>query len=112
MKGSHKALLLGLMMAAGTVAEPTIASAGIAIDIDVAPPPVRVETIPPPRVGFVWAPGFWEWRGHAHVWGPAATSTSDAAITGWAMAGFSAVLIGTVCRDTGSAEPSRHRVMV
>ena len=70
MKGSHKALMLGLMMAAGTVAVPTIASAGIAIDIDVAPPPVRVETIPPPQVGFVWAPGFWEWRGNAHVWVP------------------------------------------
>ncbi len=70
MKGSRKALLLGLMMAAGAVAVPTLASAGIAIDIDVAPPPVRVETIPPPQVGFVWAPGFWEWRGHAHVWVP------------------------------------------
>jgi hypothetical protein len=70
MKGSRKALLLGLVMAVGAVAAPTIASAGIAIDIDVAPPPVRVETIPPPQVGMVWAPGFWEWRGGAHVWVP------------------------------------------
>ena len=31
---------------------------------------VRVETVPEPRVGFVWAPGFWEWRDHAHVWVP------------------------------------------
>jgi hypothetical protein len=70
MKGSRKAVLLGLMMAAGAVAIPTVASAGIAIDIDVAPPPVRVEPIPPPQVGMVWAPGFWEWRGNAHVWVP------------------------------------------
>lgn len=68
MKASHKALLLGVMMAAGTVAAPTIASAGI--DIDIAPPPVRVETVPEPRIGYVWAPGFWEWRGHEHVWIP------------------------------------------
>ena len=70
MKGSSKALLLGFMMAAGAVAAPTIASAGIAIDIDVAPPPVRVETVPGPRVGYIWAPGYWEWRDHAHVWVP------------------------------------------
>ena len=70
MKSSHKALLLGLVMAAGAAAAPTIASAGVVVDIDVAPPPVRVETIPDPRVGFVWAPGFWEWREGQHVWIP------------------------------------------
>jgi len=53
MKASRKALLLGLMLAAGAGA---------------APPPIRVEPMPPPRVGYVWAPGFWEWRGHEHVW--------------------------------------------
>ena len=30
--------------------------------------PVRVEEVPPPRAGYVWAPGFWEWRGGRHVW--------------------------------------------
>jgi hypothetical protein len=55
MKASRKALLLGLCMAASAVALPTIASAGVAIDIDIAPPPLRVETVPPPRVGFVCA---------------------------------------------------------
>jgi hypothetical protein len=53
MRASRKALLLGLVMAAGAVAAPTIASAGIGIDIDIAPPPVRVETVPEPRVGYV-----------------------------------------------------------
>ena len=70
MKESRKALVLGFMMAAGAVAAPTIASAGVAIDIDVAPPPVRVEAVPPARVGYVWAPGYWEWRDRAHVWVP------------------------------------------
>jgi hypothetical protein len=68
MKASRKALLLGLCMAASAVTVPTIASAGVAIDIDIAPPPLRVETVPPPRVGFVWAPGYWDYRGHDHVW--------------------------------------------
>ena len=70
MKGSRRALLLGLVIAAGAVAAPTMASAGVVVDIDVAPPPIRVEPVPPPRVGYVWTPGFWEWRGHEHVWVP------------------------------------------
>jgi WXXGXW repeat (2 copies) len=43
------------------------AYSGVGIDIRVAPPPPVVEA-PPPRVGFVWAPGFWRWEGHRHVW--------------------------------------------
>jgi hypothetical protein len=68
MKASHKALLLGLCIAAGGITAPVIASAGVAIDIDIAPPPLRVETMPPPRAGFVWAPGYWDYRGRNHVW--------------------------------------------
>ena len=40
MRSSRKALLLGLCMAASALAAPTIASAGVSIDIDIAPPPV------------------------------------------------------------------------
>lgn len=70
MNASRKALLAGLMMAAGAIAAPTMASAGVSIDIAVAPPPVRVEAVPAPRVGYVWAPGYWAWRHQAHVWVP------------------------------------------
>jgi hypothetical protein len=40
------------------------------IFVDVAPPPARVEVVPAPRVGFVWAPGYWRWEAPArtHVW--------------------------------------------
>jgi WXXGXW repeat (2 copies) len=68
MKKSRKALLLGLCIAVGAATAPALTFAGVVVDIDVAPPPVRVETVPPPRVGYVWAPGFWEWRGGQHVW--------------------------------------------
>ena len=33
-----------------------------------APPPPRMEVLPPPRVGYVWAPGQWEWVGGRHAW--------------------------------------------
>jgi hypothetical protein len=33
-------------------------------------PSVIVETIPAPRVGYLWVPGFWSWRWHHRVWSP------------------------------------------
>jgi len=42
----------------------------IVITSRVAPPIAIVETVPPPRVGFVWAPGHWRWENERHVWVP------------------------------------------
>ena len=71
MKMTAKALLVSLCVAgsAALTVAPTLATAAV-IDITVAPPAPQVEVVPPPRVGYVWAPGFWEWRGGAHVWVP------------------------------------------
>ena len=33
-----------------------------------APPPLRAERMPVPRRGYVWVPGYWQPRGHRHVW--------------------------------------------
>lgn len=38
------------------------------VDIRVGPPAPRVEVVPAPRRGYVWAPGYWNWRGHRHYW--------------------------------------------
>jgi hypothetical protein len=38
------------------------------VEVDVAPPEARYEAVPEVRVGYVWAPGYWEWRHHEHVW--------------------------------------------
>jgi hypothetical protein len=46
---------------------PTTAQAQPVV-IQVAPPPPRFERVPPPRRGYVWAPGHYEWRGGRHVW--------------------------------------------
>ncbi len=29
---------------------------------------MRYEVVPAPRVGYVWTPGYWDWRGRRHVW--------------------------------------------
>ncbi|MDE2249772.1 MAG: YXWGXW repeat-containing protein [Xanthomonadaceae bacterium] len=60
---------LGLTCAAATTYAPP-ASARVVVDVGVrvGPPPPRFERAPPPRRGYVWAPGYWRWDGHRHVW--------------------------------------------
>lgn len=71
-----KKIVLSLAMGAASIVAlgaftvPTVAQAQPAIIIQTAPPPPRFERVPPPRRGFVWAPGHWEWRGHRHAWVP------------------------------------------
>lgn len=75
-KSSALLLSAGLALAcAGLVATPAAQAApqvsvGVGVGIGVAPPPPRFERVPPPRAGFVWAPGYWVWspRMHRHVW--------------------------------------------
>lgn len=60
--------ILVAALAFGAIAVPVASDARVYVDIDVAPPPPRVEVVPAARVGYVWAPGYWNWNGHHHVW--------------------------------------------
>jgi len=64
----QRLLLIALLMSAGAMTAPAFVSAGVNVDIDVAPPVAQVETVPGPRAGFIWAPGYWAWHRHSHVW--------------------------------------------
>jgi hypothetical protein len=68
MNAYRKGWFVALCLSAAAVVTAPRAHAQIGIDINVAPPEPRVEVLPPPRPGFVWAPGYWDWRGHDHVW--------------------------------------------
>ncbi len=61
-------LLLCSVIAMGAMAPPAVAQVNFSLGIGIAPPPARVEVVPPPRAGFVWAPGYWGWDGRNHVW--------------------------------------------
>jgi hypothetical protein len=61
------ARVLAVALALGAPATPY---ARVDVDIDIAPPPPRYEAVPPPRVGYVWTPGYWYWDAEHrhHIW--------------------------------------------
>ncbi len=58
-------LALGAAALAPTAA---LAQVDFSVVIGNAPPPLRFESVPPPRYGYVWAPGFWRWDGYRYTW--------------------------------------------
>ncbi|MGZ5205002.1 MAG: YXWGXW repeat-containing protein [Caldimonas sp.] len=59
---------VALLAAASAGFSAPAVSAPYGVDIRVAPPAPRVEAVPEPRRGYVWAPGYWDWTGHRHHW--------------------------------------------
>ena len=64
----RKAIAAVLVAATAAIGSSGVAGARVYVDIEVAPPPARVEVVPAPRAGYVWAPGYWHWNGHRHAW--------------------------------------------
>jgi hypothetical protein len=61
--------VIGALLAIAATAIPGVGQAErVAVDIRVGPPPDRVEVVPAPRRGYVWAPGYYRWGGRRHVW--------------------------------------------
>lgn len=65
-----KKIIFASLMALGVSAVVLpVAQAQVSVNINIgAPPPPRAEPMPPPRHGFVWIPGFWDWDGYRHFW--------------------------------------------
>lgn len=61
------ALLAGV---AGGLALPTSAQASTYISVQIGPPPPPLERVPVARPGYVWAPGYYEWRAERYHWRP------------------------------------------
>ncbi|HEY2781398.1 MAG TPA: YXWGXW repeat-containing protein [Steroidobacteraceae bacterium] len=61
-------LLVAVCLADGILLLRSAPAFASEIITDVAPPPPRVENRGHPRDGYVWAPGHWEWNGHAYGW--------------------------------------------
>ena len=61
-------LLLAALAVSSIGAIPLTASADVNIWATEPPPPVRHEVVPAARHGYVWAPGYWDYRNHHYVW--------------------------------------------
>lgn len=61
-------LILGSIAAATLTAAALPAAAATSVFVEFAPPAPRHEVVPVPRAGWVWIPGYWEWRHHRHYW--------------------------------------------
>ena len=68
MKRLTLAALIALAAAAAPL--PSMAYSNVSVVIGTAPPAPMYERLPPPRHGYVWAPGHWEWNGYRHTWAP------------------------------------------
>jgi hypothetical protein len=62
-------LVFCTVAAASLIALPVTSHARVNIEVEIAPP-VAVYEAAPPRDGFIWVPGYWNWdaRRHEHVW--------------------------------------------
>jgi len=54
--------------ALGGMAIPAAARTNVDFFVNIGPPPVYHEVLPAPRAGFVWVPGYWDWRYGRHYW--------------------------------------------
>jgi hypothetical protein len=62
-----KKLLIAALLA-GSLGSITIPAVSAVVVIREAPPAPRAERVPSARRGYVWAPGYWEWKHGKHVW--------------------------------------------
>ena len=59
--------VIASMLALGMLAAPAM-GARVEFDVNVAPPPDRVEPAPPPRAGYTWEPGYWRYDNDRYAW--------------------------------------------
>ncbi len=64
---TRKLLLSAIVASTFATAAPAVYAA-VDVYVNVAPPALRHEAVPSARSGYVWAPGYWNWRSNRHVW--------------------------------------------
>ena len=63
-----KLTAVALIAGASAGFAPEAPAAPVNVDIRVGPPQPRYELVPAPRRGYLWTPGYWNWRGNRHYW--------------------------------------------
>jgi hypothetical protein len=60
--------MIGAVLVAGSIAIPASAGFNVNVDIGIPPPAPRYEVAPVAPVGYIWAPGYWEFFHDQYVW--------------------------------------------
>ncbi len=69
MKTQRKSVIAMWLASASLLCAPAaFARVDVHVEVGVPPPVAVVETVPAPRSGYVYAPGYWAWNGDRHVW--------------------------------------------
>ena len=61
-------LLIAAIVSSAFAAASLPAIASVDFHVNIAPPAVRYEAEPAPRAGYVWAPGYWDYRTNKYAW--------------------------------------------
>ena len=63
-------LILGSFIAAALagISVPAAARTNVDFYVNFAPPVAPVEVVPAPRAGYVWVPGYYDWRFNRYYW--------------------------------------------
>ena len=63
-------LILGSLVAAtlAGISIPAAARSSVDFYVNIAPPAAPYEVVPRARPGYVWAPGYWDWRYGRYHW--------------------------------------------
>jgi hypothetical protein len=64
----RRSFLAAFAASLAAVATSAFSKVNVDLNLAIGPPPPVVEVVPPPRVGMVWVPGYWEWDGRRHAW--------------------------------------------
>lgn len=63
-----KSLIASSFASALIVSGSAFAAANFSVQLNVGPPAPVYEAVPAPRVGYVWAEGYWDYDHGHHVW--------------------------------------------
>jgi hypothetical protein len=63
-----KKLLAAAVAAIGFAAVPALSHDVIFTEIDSPPPAMQVEVVPAARTGYVYIPGYWDYRNNTYTW--------------------------------------------
>jgi WXXGXW repeat (2 copies) len=65
---NNRKLLVAAIVSSAFAAVSLPSFSAVDFSVNVGPPAVRYEAVPAARAGYVWAPGYWDYRSNKYAW--------------------------------------------